>query len=329
MMSRARNYGKENKRTQGVCASLFAVSLLFSGPQAFAFADEKPVVEQKEEKKSGEAQHSGEAIVLDGLKFLPLARKKQKKPAAFLPLPRASAGVGDPGLSLRFQGQKVGDNFFYLKDKSDGSVIPKLDANPYPFVVNDTLDAQTFADLPVGQSVIGYNTSRLGVILSPKDKENPYGTGLELALQSSMYLTVNHENLGVSEAFVDREYAIGLSMGYYGFNVDASILEQDNSVNPELKGYGVGLSYSTKRLWTRLGYKDLNAQPFSYTVASLSGRFMAAEMNSLELQAAYSLTNSLKVMGGVKYSIHGDPLYGTTVYRDNTQSVYLGTRWSF
>lgn len=321
------NIKKKRVHGLGAGASILAVvlstSVFSTAVQASSLQDQPKNAKAKDQSKDSQ--------IKDGLTYLPLIKEKKiSSPLRLLPMPKATAGVGEPGLSLRIKKKKVGDNFFYLKDQSEGTVVAHSNnKSSFPYFASGPLDNLKLGEATLNQAVLGYNSSQLGLIFSPKDKANPYGTGFELALQSSMYLTVNHELLDVSEAFLDREYAIGLSLGYYGFKVDASFLEQNNNVNPEFSGYGVGLSYSTKKLWTRLGYKDLNARPYSQTVASLSDRLITSDLSSLELQAAYNLTNSIRLMGGLRYSIYGDPLIGSTVYRDNNQSVYLGTRWSF
>lgn len=304
-------------------------------------------VSKNAKKKEGQGN-------FDPLTFLPLIGKAPRSSSASdllsptLPLPRATAGVGEPGLSLRMKGENTGDNFFYLKDYSQGGLnqggINNAGTNigglstSVSLLKNNPLASAQAGNLlmPIGgvgdsnsQMLLGYNAGRIGIISPSKGPQNSKGTGFELALQSSMYLTVNHDILGVSDTFVDREYALGLSMGYYGFNLDAAIHDQQNANMPEFSGYGVGLSYSTKRLWTRLGYKDLNARPYSSTVASFSDRLISSDLNSLELQAAYSLTNNLRLTGGVRYSIYGDPLTFSGFDRDSDQTIYLGTRWSF
>lgn len=266
-----------------------------------------PPTEQKEAKKAKEK---------DPLRFLKVRDVASKDSFYRLPNPDAKAGVGDPGLSLRIKSKNVGDNFLYLREVSDKAQGLTLTDN--------ILSSQA--------SALVYNSSRLGLILNPSDKDNPQGTGFEVALQGSMFLSVNDTLRGANDAAMDRQYAVGLSVGYSGFNLDASVLEQSSLINSDYSGYGVGFSYSTKKLWARLGFQDLTLKSDSVVDGQFITRQTDAvtDLNSLELQAAFSLSRSWQLTGGVRYSRYGKPIFGLdAATQETSQSFYLGTRWSF
>lgn len=292
------------------CASALtlASALLISGFSTAAYADDSSKQSSKE-KKIGKKEKKD---FLKGLNFL-LVKEKGPTPISKLPNPKATAGVGEPGLSLRVKEKKLGDNFFYLRDFNTSSA---------PLI--STIDDQA-------STAIGYNSSRLGIVIAPSDKKNPYGSGFEMAVEGSIYLSVNNHLLGVSDAFIDREYAIGLSLGYSGFNLDASVLDQTTFASPDYSGYNVGFSYRTNKLWARVGYKDLNMLPNSNVFDHLSRELgiNPSDLSSLELQAVYRLSNSWRVTGGLRYSVADSPLKGIEEALEKNQAIYLGTRWSF
>ncbi|WND03695.1 TonB-dependent receptor [Temperatibacter marinus] len=301
----------QNRKDGGLLKPVgFAVfaALAFTTP-TFADTDDKKPAIKKVDEKSDNAETSQDSAkdLLNRLNLIIVRDKVLPSKGYALPSPDEKAAYGEPGLSLRVKGQKVGKNFVYLKDHSE-------------------TDNGLFS---YGNS-LGFNSSRLGLIFSPKDKEKPFGTGFEVALQGSMHLTVNN-TLGLSDLYKDREYSLGLSLGYSGFNVDASVLEQTSEIEQAYTGFGVGVSYSGSKLWARLGYKDMKAD--GYTVPSYiydAVNTQVADKNSLELQAAYRLKSNWRLTGGVRYSIYGQPLYNLSAQPlEASQSFFIGTRWSF
>ncbi|MCJ9429831.1 porin [Kordiimonas marina] len=233
----------------------------------------------------------------------------------------------DLGLSLRDTSDARDSGFLYLRDRTA----------PAQTKTEHTLTARPdFSSLlapsgtvrgTYGQDIFGAN-SRLGVSFgSPKAKAE--GKGLEIALESAYRLSM--QGIPATTGFGDnnfdlaeREYNLGVSVGYSGFGFDASIMRQTNLFKGDLSGYGVGFSYRSTSWAARLSLNEYKSGADLYGIENDARNFMA-----VELGASYRLTDRVGFLGGVRYYDYGNRLMLDPTTGDRSQMIFLGGRLKF
>jgi len=119
---------------------------------------------------------------------------------------------------------------------------------------------------------------------------------------------------------------VGISLGYAGFNFDASFSEYDNPAMLQ-QGFGIeaGLSFSTNSFSARL-----SARQYRDGSDLLGPNNVFRQFISYELGAQYRLGRGFGVTGGVRYSDFGAPfLNAAGVLGDKDQVVFVGGNLRF
>ena len=169
---------------------------------------------------------------------------------------------------------------------------------------------------------------------TPAGSTNPLRDSFGIALVSSV--SVEQDKLvgvafndGLSTPLERRSYNVGLNIGYWGFNLDASIVSQAGGLEAAYEGFDVGLSYRWSSWSTRLAVGEYSRR------TDLGGDTLAVAENpdndfyTLELGAAYDLNEALRFSGGVKLFEYGDSFGLDEQAVERSQMVFLGTKLSF
>jgi len=229
-------------------------------------------------------------------------------------------------LTLSFRDNKASqDNYFAL---SDSRGIKGLSA--------DTRAERpdfSFLLAPTGQLKGAYGLNEAGgksrLDLSfGRDKNNVEDRGFEVSLQSAYRLTV--DGLPASTAFADtgvanREYNVGVTLGYSGFGVDASMTRQTSVFQRDLTGFDVGFSYRSNSWAARLSMGEYQEGADLFGIEN-----DVRSLVSVELGGSYRLTDSIGFKGGVRYYDYGDQwVVSDPVAGGNSKMIFLGGQLSF
>lgn len=118
-------------------------------------------------------------------------------------------------------------------------------------------------------------------------------------------------------------YNLGAAVGWRKFAVSGDMQKLDLAGLGKRESVDVGVSYTTKRLTTRVQVaSDTVSGPAVRTILGGSGV-------SVDLGSSYSLTRNLAVTAGVHYRADRDRLLPQSDTRRDSQAVYVGTAFRF
>lgn len=176
-----------------------------------------------------------------------------------------------------------------------------------------------------GQDLYGGNSS-FGLSFGA-DEYDPTDRGFEVSLQSAYRYSVQGltSTTGFADSgLADREYNLGVTLGYAGFGVDASFTRQTSLFENELHGYDIGLSYRSNSWAARLSMSGYREGADLYGIEN-----DVRSIVSVELGASYRLTNTIGLSGGVRYYDYGDQWLLNPEAGENSKMIFLGGRLNF
>ncbi len=221
-------------------------------------------------------------------------------------------------LSLRDSSEKKDSGFLYLRDTSIDSKLSSSSvalANKPDF--SSLLAPNGMLRGKHGQDILGAQ-SLIGVTLGA-NKNDPTNKGIEIAVQSGYRLSMPEMFGDTNMDLAARHYNVGLSVGYSGFNVDASLVRQTDPFDTDLYGYDVGFSYQATSWSARFGLSEYKEGTDLYGLEN-----EARNIISVELGANYRLTDRMGLSGGVRYYDYGSRLMLNPEQGENSQMVFLG-----
>lgn len=228
----------------------------------------------------------------------------------------------DIDLSLRRPVVERGDGFIYLTERSPIKTITDKNSKRPTF---SSLLAPSGSIRNVRSGVLD-RSSRIG--LSFGSDEN--SRGLEIAIESAFQLSGNtrkptsNEIYSLEQQFAERVYNVGVSVGYSGFNLDATVIREQSLLNGDTEGFGVGFSYTGNRWAARFSLSEYTEGSDLYGINNEVRNFV-----SLELGATYNLSERWGILGGIRYSDMRNAEFLTDNPFRRSQSVFLGGRFRF
>lgn len=236
-----------------------------------------------------------------------------------------SGEIKDLELSLRDTSGAKDNGFFYLRDRS----APQ----PGMGVMGNPGDRPDFSSLLAPDGLVrgAYGqdlfdaSSRTGFSLPLSS--NPHAAGLEISLESNYRLSMQGipslSPLATSD-MAERNYNFGVTVGYSGFNLDASMMRQESLFERDISGYGVGFSYQATSWAARLSLNEYKEGADLYGIEN-----EARNIISVELGASYRLSSNLGLQGGVRYYDYGSRMMLHPEAGEKSQMVFLGGKLSF
>lgn len=243
----------------------------------------------------------------------------------------ASDGKADDlkGLDLSLREENVnGDSgFLSLSDSR-----PRLATSD-----NDLTSRPDFSSLlaPTGAVRGGYTqdlfgaSSRVGLSFGGDSNGENGGRGFEIALESQYRLSL--QGLSATSGFADAgqaetQYRAGVSLGYFGFGVDASLMRQSGLFVRDLEGFEAGVSYQASSWSARIAMSEYTEGSDLYGIEKDARSIIA-----YELGASYRLSDRLGLTGGVRYYDYGSNYFTTSKPGeiDTSQMFFLGGRLRF
>ncbi len=228
-------------------------------------------------------------------------------------------------LSLGEEGLKKETGFLSLNDSR-----PRLNNSP-----DDLTDRPDFSSLlaPTGTVRGTYThdlfgaTSRIGLSFGGDKPGEGSDRGFEIALESQYRLSI--DGLSATTGFADAGqaetlYRAGVSLGYSGFGVDASLMRQSGLFARQLEGFEAGLSYQATTWSARIAMSEYTEGSDLYGIEN-----DARNIISYELGASYRLTDKVGFTGGVRYYDYGSNYFSTSEDGDRSQMIFLGGRLRF
>lgn len=226
-------------------------------------------------------------------------------------------------------GQEAGQgSYFYLNDgRETNQQSPSGLLNLPDF---SSLLAPTGSTRSVlGQRPTGGTEGRVGFLFGSKQQaDGSTSRGVEVALQSAYRLMNDYPHLitngAVSDQLADREYDLGLSIGYSGFNLDASLQRDWSPFKTPGEGYELGFSYQATAWSARLAWNAYKAGEDLEGIENEQRDFI-----SLEVGANLKLSNRFGLTGGVRYFDYGSHHLVTTEQGESSQMIFIGGRLRF
>jgi len=236
--------------------------------------------------------------------------------------------IKDLELSLRDKTKSTesSDNgFFYLREAGPSTTGPTMGSMSDRPDFSSLLAPDGTVRGSYGQDLFG-TTGRLGVTFGA-DKNDPNDRGFEIALKSAYRLSM--QGLPAANAFnssdlAERQYNVGLSLGYSGFGLDATLMRQTSLFDADMSGFDVGFSYQAPSWSARLSMSEYREGADLYGIEN-----EARNIISVELGASYRLTDSLGLTGGVRYYDYGSRLMLDPEAGEKSQMIFLGGRLRF
>ncbi|WP_374763152.1 hypothetical protein [Yunchengibacter salinarum] len=231
----------------------------------------------------------------------------------------------DLTLSLRRKGAQDKDGFMTLRDTS------RPDAGSGSQAGRPDFSSLYHPDGTIRDSLIGerHGHSSLGLRFGDADAAERDVLSLSLEsgyrLWSSLPGTNLHRTDGpFASPLTDREVNLGLSVGYWGFNLDASVLRQTSPFFQDTSGFEAGLSYKSQSWAARLSMSEYRRG------ADLMGlENEARDIISVELGAVYRLTSQVGLTGSLRYYDYGDRVLTNIEAGEGAQMIFLGGRLEF
>ncbi len=292
-----------------IIAVIYALSL--NGFSAYASIDD----DQKDDSKKSE--NSSVLATLDKMIAEIKTSPKTNKASTNEPI------IESLELSLRNPEENQDDGFLYLRDKSPIATLTSKNSSERPgfsslLSPNSSLRGST--------PNIFDGSSRIGLSFGNNDDLDH--KGLELAIESAYSLSGLNPNISghindANNPFTDRSYNVGLSVGYSGFNLNASVIREQSLWNGGTEGFGFGFSYTGTRWAAQLSlseYKEgIDLQGINNEVRNFV---------SVELGASYQLSNSLGILGGIRYFDQRNSYLNKSDF-GSARAFFLGGRLKF
>lgn len=200
---------------------------------------------------------------------------------------------------------------------------------------DDLADRPDFSSLlaPTGTVRGGYTqdlfgaSSRVGVSFGGDAPGEGGNRGFEIALESQYRLSL--QGLSTTSGFADvgqaeTQYRAGVSLGYSGFGIDASLMRQSGLFAKDLEGFEAGFSYRATSWSARISMSEYTEGSDLYGIEN-----DARNIISYELGASYRLTDNVGFTGGVRYYDYGSNYFSTAEDGDKSQMIFLGGRLRF
>lgn len=179
-----------------------------------------------------------------------------------------------------------------------------------------------------GHELFGAN-SRVGLSFGSDVAED--GTvidrGFEIALESryrqslqGLSITSGFADLGLAETL----YTAGVSLGYSGFGIDASVTRQTGQFADDMEGFEAGFSYRGNSWSARLSMSE-----YSEGADLIGIENEARNIVSFELGANYRLTDRIGLTGGVRHYDYSTRFISKAEDGNTSQMIFLGGRLRF
>lgn len=170
-------------------------------------------------------------------------------------------------------------------------------------------------------------SNRVGVSFGGDTTGENTNRGFEVALESQYRLSL--EGLSATTGFADAgkadtQYRAGVSLGYSGFGIDASVLRHTGLFARNLEGFEAGLSYRANSWSARIAMSEYTEGSDLYGIEN-----DVRNIISYELGASYRLSERLGLTGGVRYYDYGDNLFAASEKINAAQTIFLGGRLRF
>lgn len=177
-----------------------------------------------------------------------------------------------------------------------------------------------------GQDLFGAS-SRLGLSFGGDDSGETGDRGFEIALESQYRMSL--QGLSATSGFADTglaetQYRAGVSFGYSGFGIDASLMRQQGLFARAMEGYEAGFSYQASTWSARIAMSEYKEGTDLYGIEN-----EARNIISYELGASYRLTDRIGLSGGVRYYDYGAAYVADPEAGDKAQTIFLGGRLRF
>ena len=124
--------------------------------------------------------------------------------------------------------------------------------------------------------------------------------------------------------FDRRSMTLGVSLGYAGFRMGATLSRETGGFEAGYSGVDLGLGYVSQAFSTELSVGQYDVVDSDLALVGLDQNF-----TRLELGAAYAVSERLRFSGGVRLFDYGARFDPDEIGPDRSGVLYLGTRFNF
>jgi len=235
--------------------------------------------------------------------------------------------VSDIDQSLRDSDGEDTTQFFVLDDNR-----PEVITHTSPALGGSSLLGASGLLRSRGDQALYGTSGRVGFTIGTAlNADGSIDRGFEVALMSAYQEVGLDQDSGSIDALLltgadvaDREYNVGLQLGYSGFNIDASLVRRDSAFADATEGLEAGLSYQGDVFAARLSAAEYRRGKDLLGIENAARRLI-----SFELEASYKLTRRLGLTAGARYSTFGEQFLLTKLGANESQMIFVGGRFSF
>lgn len=226
-------------------------------------------------------------------------------------------------------GQKDKDeDFLYLRD----ATRPKSE-NPVGLVVRPDFSSLLAPGGDIRSPLktdFALTGAQIGLSLGNEIKnDGSIDPGFLIAVESAYRMSRKADTvIGFNDTFTDlaeHAYNVGLTVGYSGFNLDASVRREWSPFETDLSGVDLGFSYQANTWSARLGWSAYRAGKDLVGFENDARDFV-----SVELGANLKLSDNIGLTGGVRYYEYDTSWHLIDATQgDTSQMVFVGGRLKF
>ncbi len=230
------------------------------------------------------------------------------------------------GLDLSLSGETGSDDTGFLSLSDSRPQLAKPDGELASRPDFSSLLAPTGAVRGAYTQDLFDASSRVGMSFGGDKTGDSGNRGFEIALESQYRLSL--QGLSATSGFADAgqaetQYRAGVSLGYSGFGVDASLMRHSGTFARDLEGYEAGFSYQATSWSARIAMSEYTEGSDLYGIEN-----DARNVISYELGASYRFSERIGLTGGVRYYDYGQK-FKTAQEIDTSQMFFLGGRLRF
>lgn len=231
--------------------------------------------------------------------------------------------------------------FLYLQDEGDNAPVAPIPVSKPLSSFTPRLSALSGLDRSVdsvGQTRVSgsftprYAGSRVTLGFAPdtdgfaEDAHKRFSLALssEFLVERSTLSVIADSGFNELTPYDRQSMNLGLSVGYLGFTVGASVTRETGGLLDDIEGFDIGLGYETAAFSTQISVGEYSRNRGHNALVGLDDSFY-----KLELGAAYALSTRLRVSGGVRLFDYGPGFAAGQESGDRAGQLYLGTRFNF
>lgn len=255
----------------------------------------------------------------------------------------SAAGERTDGIAVDFsfhgESSAPEPGFLYLQDGDEAAPLAEVPVAPAPAAFTPRLSALGGLDRTFNASGLTragssftprYTNAEITLRIAPH-AGTAEKSAVDLKIASAFLVENRLAAAGLADGgpaalgpFDRRTRNLGVSLGYLGFTLGASMTRESGGLDGTLEGVDLGLGYSWSSFSTEISVGEYSR---SDAFSAAGGR--ERDFYKLELGAAYALSERIRFSGGVRLFDYSNRFGPGRESVDRAGVLFLGTRLNF